>query len=412
MRSEGDRRDCCIAGGGPAGLMLGYLLARAGLKVTVLEKHADFLRDFRGDTIHPSTMEVMSRLGLLDDFLKLPHQKVPTVAANFGGEELILGDFSHLKVAAPYVAMMPQWDFLNFLAARAAAFPGYDLRMRTEATGLMTDGGQVTGVRVLGPEGVGEIPARLTIAADGRGSVLRQAAGLEVMDLGASIDVLWFRLSRRPGDTDQTQGRFDRGRIFIMLNRGEYWQCAKVIAKGANARIRDAGIAAFRAELRPLLPFSDDRTAEIDDWDQVKLLNVQVNRLKRWWRPGFLAIGDAAHAMSPVGGVGVNLAVQDAVAAANLLTRPLLAGNATDADLASVEKRRLWPTRATQALQVFAQNRVLAPALAATAPRLRAPLAARLVARLPYLNCLPARLIGIGLRPELPDLSLPHVKAP
>ncbi|WP_284165143.1 FAD-dependent oxidoreductase [Frigidibacter sp. SD6-1] len=412
MTNEGTLRDCCIAGGGPAGLMLGYLLARAGLKVTVLEKHADFLRDFRGDTIHPSTMEVMARLGLLGDFLKLPHQKVPTIAANFGGEELILGDFSHLRVAAPYVAMMPQWDFLNFLAAHAATFPGFDLRMRTEATGLMTNKGRVTGVQILGPEGAGEIPARLSIAADGRGSVLRQAAGLEVIDLGAPIDVLWFRLSRQSGDTDQTQGRFDRGRIFIMLNRGDYWQCAKVIAKGADERIRVAGLSAFRAELRSLLPFTDDRAAELEGWDQVKLLNVQVNRLKRWWRPGFLAIGDAAHAMSPVGGVGVNLAVQDAVAAANLLTRPLIAGSVTDADLASVEKRRLWPTRATQAFQVFAQNRVLAPALASGAPTLRAPLVARLIARLPYLNRLPARLIGMGLRPELPDLSLPHVKAP
>ncbi|MEZ5886185.1 MAG: FAD-dependent oxidoreductase [Paracoccaceae bacterium] len=412
MTNDDSLRDCCIAGGGPAGLMLGYLLARAGLKVTVLEKHADFLRDFRGDTIHPSTMEVMARLGLLEDFLKLPHQKVPSVAANFGGEELILGDFSHLKVAAPYVAMMPQWDFLNFLGAHAAAFPGFDLRMRTEATGLMFEKGRVVGVRAKGPGGEVDIPASLTVAADGRTSVLRQAAGLEVIDLGAPIDVLWFRLSRRTSDTDQTQGRFDRGRIFIMLNRGTYWQCAKVIAKGAEEHIRDAGLLAFREELRPLLPFTDDRTEELRDWDQVKLLNVQVNRLKRWWRPGFLAVGDAAHAMSPVGGVGVNLAVQDAVAAANLLTRPLIAGTLTDADLAAVEKRRLWPTRATQAFQVFAQNRVLAPALAAAAPTRRAPLVARLVARLPYLNRLPARLIGIGLRPELPDPSLPTVKAP
>jgi 2-polyprenyl-6-methoxyphenol hydroxylase-like FAD-dependent oxidoreductase len=397
---------CCIVGGGPAGLMLGFLLARAGIDVVVLEKHADFLRDFRGDTIHPSTMAIMDDLGLLDEFLRLPHQPVPDLAVQFGATRLRMADFSRLPVRAPFIAMMPQWDFLNFLSRHAAAHPSFRLLMETEATDLWREGERVVGIRGKGPAGELGIRADLTVAADGRDSVLRKAAALEVEDFGAPMDVLWFRLSRQPGDTAETQGRLDAGRIFIMLNRGDYWQCAFVIPKGANERVRAAGLPAFRDGLRSLLPFDSSRVDEVTDWARVKLLVVQVNRLKQWWQPGLLCIGDAAHAMSPVGGVGVNLAVQDAVAAANTLTAPLRAGGRIeDRHLAAVQARRAWPTRVTQRLQLVLQNRVIATALGETGT-LRAPLALQVLTKLPGLNRLPGRLIGLGVRPEhvLPGL--------
>lgn len=390
---------CCIAGGGPAGLMLAVLLARAGVPVVVLEKHADFLRDFRGDTIHPSTMQVMAELGWLDEFLQLPHQKVDRLTAQFGTHRLQLADLTRLNVPAPFIAMMPQWDFLNFLARKGRAYPSFRLIMEGEATGPIERGGRVTGVKARTPNGEIEIAADLVVAADGRQSTLRAASGLAVEDFGAPMDVLWFRLSRRPDDTPETQGRFDAGRIFVMLNRGDYWQCAFVIPKGANERIRAAGLEAFRASLRPLLPVPPARADEITDWEPVKLLTVQVNRLQRWWRPGFLAIGDAAHAMSPVGGVGVNLAVQDAVAAANVLAEPLRTGRLGDADLAAVEKRRMFPTKVTQRLQLAIQRTIIAQALDAKGP-LEPPLALRLMTAVPLLRRLPARLLAMGVRPE------------
>ncbi|MFM9976381.1 MAG: FAD-dependent oxidoreductase [Beijerinckiaceae bacterium] len=390
---------CCIAGGGPAGLMLGFLLARAGVDVVVLEKHKDFLRDFRGDTIHPSTMQIMDELGMLDEFLTLPHQRVPNIVAQFGNKRLQMADFSRLPVRAPFIAMMPQWDFLNFLADKARPFANFRLMTECEALALIEDNGRVVGVSAQNRDGKLSIKADLTVAADGRTSRMRDTSLLPLDDFGAPMDVLWFHLSRQPGDTDQTQGRFDRGRIFIMLNRGDYWQCAFVIPKGTNDTIRADGLPAFRDALRPLLPVVPSRADEIVDWEQVKLLLVQVNRLRKWWRPGFLCIGDAAHAMSPVGGVGVNLAVQDAVAAANRLTAPLRAGHAEDQALAAVQARREWPTRATQWLQLTMQNRIISPTLSSTGP-LSPPLALRLLTSIPLLRGLVARVMGMGIRPE------------
>jgi 2-polyprenyl-6-methoxyphenol hydroxylase-like FAD-dependent oxidoreductase len=391
---------CCISGGGPAGLMLGLLLAKAGVDVTVLEKHGDFLRDFRGDTIHPSTMQTIDELGLLNEFLKLPHEAVGSMTGQFGNDTIHMADFSTLNVPAPYIAMMPQWDFLNFLAAHARRYRNFHLLMDTEALDVIRGDGRITGVKAAGRNGEIEIRSSLVVAADGRWSRLREAAGLSVVDKGAPIDVLWFRLSRQPGDTDQVQARFDTGRVSIALNRGDYWQCAFIIAKGAIDTVRAAGLAAFRENLETLLPFAAGRTDEIASWDQVKLLSVQVNRLESWWLPGFLCIGDAAHAMSPVGGVGVNLAVQDAVAAANILAGRLRPDRpVSDDDLAKVQKRREFPTRATQRMQIVVQNTILARALNSTS-EMRAPLALRAMLSIPGLKRLPTRIIGLGVRPE------------
>ncbi len=390
---------CCIAGGGPAGMMLGYLLARAGVSVCVVEKHADFLRDFRGDTVHPSTLEVMSELALLDDFLKLPHERVERFAAQFGDKTYTIADFTQLKVAAPFVAFMPQWDFLNFLAARAKALPAFHLLMPAKATGLIEKNGAVSGLQVKTASGRFEITAGLVVAADGRGSEVRAAAGLMPVSYGAPMDVFWFRLSRRASDPANTMGRFDRGRIFVQLNRGDYWQCAYVIPKGKAEEIRAAGIEAFWSTLSKVVPAFADRTSEIATVDDLKLLSVQIDRLETWHKPGLLVIGDAAHAMSPVGGVGINLAIQDAVAAANLLAGPLKAGTLSQADLARVQRRRDFPTRMTQRLQIIMQNAIIGPALKGDAP-VRAPLPIRLIDRLPWLRRYPARIMGLGIRPE------------
>jgi len=398
------RTTCCIAGGGPAGVMLGFLLARAGVDVVVLEKHRDFLRDFRGDTIHPSTLEVMHELGLLDEFLRLPHQEVRQLQGVIGDTSIRIADFTHLPTRCRFIALMPQWDFLNFLAEKARRYPSFHLRMQAEATDLIEDGGRVTGLRATTPAGTLVAQADLVVGADGRHSTVRRCAGLEVEDIGAPIDVLWMRLPRRPSDGTAPLGRFGAGKIFITLDRGDYWQCAYVIPKGGFDEIKAKGLDAFRAAVAEIAPQFGDRVRELGSWDDIKLLTVKIDRLRRWHRPGLLCIGDAAHAMSPVGGVGINLAVQDAVAAANILAAPLRAGTLRERDLAAVERRRRFPTRATQRMQVFMQNNLLRAVLASqAAPSPPWPL--RLIGRYPLLQRIPARLVGMGFRPE-------HVRLP
>lgn len=390
---------CCVAGGGPAGMMLGLLLARAGVEVVVLEKHADFLRDFRGDTVHPSTLEVVHELGWLDDFLGRPHHQARELEANFAGHEFPIGDFTHMPTRCKFVALMPQWDFLDFLNAHAKAFPTFKLCTRAQVTELIEDGDRVTGVRAATPDGPLEVRAALTVGCDGRHSTVRERAGLPVKSLGAPMDVLWMRVSRAPTDPDKLMGRFDRGRIFIMISRGDYWQCGFVIPKGAHAEVRARGIEAFRADIAAVAPLLTGRVGELKSWDDVKLLTVTVDRLRKWWRPGLLCIGDAAHAMSPVGGVGINLAIQDAVATANILAAKLKTGTVTTGDLARVQRRRTLPTQLTQWLQVQAQKRIITRALSAKGP-LKTPLVLKLFERFPFLRRFPARLVGVGVRPE------------
>jgi len=390
---------CCIVGGGPAGMMLGFLLARSGIDALVLEKHADFLRDFRGDTIHPSTLELMHELGLLEEFLKRPHQEVRELRGQVGGESFTMADFSRLPTHCKFVAFMPQWDFLNFLVEHGRRYPGFHVEMQAEATDLIEENGRVVGVRVTTVQGPREIRADLIVGADGRHSVIRARAGLPVVNLGAPMDVMWMRLSRRPTDAGQTFGYVDRGKILVLLNREDYWQAAFVIPKGADDEIRARGLPAFRDEIAALVPFLRDRVEELRDWKDVSLLTVAVDRLTRWHRPGLLCIGDAAHAMSPIGGVGINLAIQDAVAAANILAPAFRRGAPSDRDLQAVQKRRTFPTRATQRLQLTIQNNVIRRVLASTKP-LTLPWLFRLLQRHPYLRRIPARLIGMGFRPE------------
>ncbi|CAH2604591.1 FAD-dependent oxidoreductase [Rhodovastum atsumiense] len=396
---------CCIAGGGPAGVMLGNLLARAGVAVLVLEKHADFLRDFRGDTIHPSTLGVMAELGLLEELLRLPHQPAHELAAVIDGARFAIADFSALPVRCPFIAFMPQWDFLDFLARDAARHPGFHLRMQAEVTGLLTEAGRVVGVQARTPAGPLEVRADLVVGVDGRGSIVRQAARLPVRRLGAPMDVLWFRLPREASDPQESMGVFGAGEILVLIDRGGHWQCGYVIPKGGFEALRARGLPDFHARLARLAPFLAARAAAVTAWEAVKLLTVAVDRLRAWSRPGLLCIGDAAHAMSPIGGVGINLAIQDAVAAANLLAAPLRERRLRVSDLRRVQRRRAWPTWATQRLQVLAQGRIIARVLGGRqAPR--PPLPVRLLARLPWLRRVPARLIGLGLRPEHVDPGL------
>jgi 2-polyprenyl-6-methoxyphenol hydroxylase-like FAD-dependent oxidoreductase len=391
---------CCIAGGGPAGMVLGFLLARAGLDVMVLEKHADFLRDFRGDTIHPSTLELMYELGCLDDFLRRPHQEFNQLGAQIEDFLVTIADFSHLPTHCKFVALMPQWDFLNFIAERGRQYPTFQLRMESEVTGLLEENGRIKGVRASTPDGVLEVRADLTVGADGRQSIVREEAALEVIDLGAPIDVLWMRVSRQASDPDETLGRFRRGKILVTLDRGDYWQCAYVIRKGGFDTIREKGLAALREDLVQVAPFLSGRVDELKDWNDIKLLSVAVDRLRQWSRPGLLCIGDSAHAMSPIGGVGINLAIQDAVAAANILARPLLDGEVSGQLLREVQRRREFPTRVTQGFQVFAHKHALDPALGNETRLRRLPLPFKLLQRFPVLRRIPARVVGVGVRPQ------------
>jgi len=398
------RTTAVIAGGGPAGMMAGYILARAGVRVSILEKHGDFLRDFRGDTVHPSTMEAMWELGLLDRFLQCPHDRIEQLSGQVGPDLVRMADLRHLPTHAKFVALMPQWDFLNFLAREGGRFPEFDVRMRTEATDLIVEDGKVAGVHATGPEGALEIRADVVIAADGRTSVLRDKAALTVEDLGAPMDVLWMRLSRRPGDEEIPLGRIDAGLVFVAIPRGDYFQCGYVVAKGGYDRVRAEGLEALKASIAHTSPAFADRVDELKDWDQVKLLTVAVDRLKTWARPGLVCIGDAAHAMSPIGGVGINLAIQDAVACANALAEPLQLGTLAFDDLKKVQAARYRPTAQMQGMQLFIQRRIIGQVLKSRATP-RAPWPVKLFNALPWLRRIPARVIGMGFRME-------HVRTP
>jgi 2-polyprenyl-6-methoxyphenol hydroxylase-like FAD-dependent oxidoreductase len=395
---------CCIVGGGPAGMMLGFLLARAGVRVVLLEKHADFLRDFRGDTVHPSTLELIYELGLLDEFLELPHRKVDRLSLQIGEQRVRMIDLTHLPTRCKYIALMPQWDFLNFLADHGRRYKQFDLRMRAEATDLIEEGGRIVGLRANTPDGELVIRADLVVGCDGRHSTLREKAGLRSEDYGAPMDVLWFRVTRRNNDGNDVFGHIEAGMMLVMLDRGDYWQCAYVIPKGGIERVKASGIEAFRNCVVELSPFLADRIGELKSFDDVKLLSVTVDRLRQWWRPGLICIGDAAHAMSPIGGVGINIAVQDAVAAANRLAAPLKAGRVTDNDLQAIQQRRTFPARMTQQIQLTMQNRIISPALQATRQP-KPPLLFRLFDAFPILRRVPGRLLALGIRPE-------HVQTP
>jgi len=389
--------DLLIAGGGPAGMMAGLLFARAGARTLVIEKHGDFLRDFRGDTVHPATLDLFAELGLLDALLARPHDEAPKISALVGDRRFTVADFSHLPSARGFIALMPQWEFLDFVSEAARAYPTFGLRMNCEATGVIADGGRIAGITTSDGE---RLLARLVIAADGRRSVLREAASLPRKDLGAPMDVFWFRVPKPRDRENRTTGIFAPGRIIALLDRGDYWQCAFVFAKGSADTIRARGLDAFRREVATVAPMLRDAIGAVTGWDDVKLLSVSLDRLTRWHCPGLLAIGDAAHAMSPVGGVGINLAIQDAVAAANILAAPLAAGKDIDGLLARVQARRLLPTRVIQALQRAIQTRIIGRVLESAPAPARPPLALRLIDRWAWLQRIPARVLGLGVRRE------------
>ena len=390
---------CCVVGGGPAGITLGFLLARAGVEVLVLEKHKDFFRDVRGDTIHPSTLELMHELGLLDDLLKLPHQELRQIRAHFGDRVVTLADFAHLPTHCKFIAFLPQWDFLNFLTERARRYPQFKIHMEAEVTDLLFEGKRVAGVRARTPQGKLEVHATLTVGADGRSSTVRQNADLEVIDLGAPIDVLWFRVSKHDSDPSQSFGHVGAGQFMVLIDRGDYWQCAFVIRKGTFPEKRAKGLAAFHAEIVRCTGYLEDRVHEIKDWNDVKLLTVKVDHLRHWYRDGLLCIGDSAHAMSPVGGVGINLAIQDAVATANLLAERLRQGDATTNDLQTVQRRRERAARLIQRFQIFMHEHFLERIFASTT-LIEPPWPLRLADRIALLRRLPARMLGLGFVPE------------
>ncbi|UPJ66258.1 FAD-dependent oxidoreductase [Bradyrhizobium sp. 191] len=391
---------CCVVGGGPAGMMLGYLLGRSGIDVIVLEKHADFFRDFRGDTVHPSTLQVMDELGLIDGFLKLPHQRLQKMDGLFGGTPVRIADLSRLHTKYPFIAFMPQWDFLNFLREAGRRFASLEVMMSTEAVDLIRRGETVAGVRAKTPDGIIDIEADLTIACDGRHSTVRERAGLEVEEIGAPMDVLWFRAGRRPDETENVFARVEPGKMMITFDRGDYWQCAYVIAKGQYEAVKARGLQALLDDVVRMAPILRSGITDVKSFDEIKLLTVAINRLKRWTQPGLLCIGDAAHAMSPVGGVGVNLAVQDAVATANLLADKLQRGCPSEDELDAIRRRREFPVKMTQRMQVIVQNNIISGALQGGDRPLKVPLVVRLVTALPWLQGIPARLLALGVRPE------------
>ena len=385
-------------------MMLGFLLARAGVRVVVLEKHPDFLRDFRGDTVHPSTLELINELGLLDEFLKLPHRTVDRLSLQIGKRGIRLIDLTHLPTQCKYIALMPQWDFLNFLAEHGRRYSQFDLRMRAEATDLIEQAGKIVGVRVKTPEGELIVHADLVVGCDGRHSTVREKAGLQSDEYGAPMDALWFRITRRDSDGADVFGHIEAGALLVMLDRGDYWQCAYVIPKGGIDRVKANGIEAFRNRVVALSPFLADRVGELRSFDDVRLLSVMVNRLRQWWRPGLICIGDAAHAMSPIGGVGINIAVQDAVAAANRLAAPLKAGTTSSGHLQAIQARRDFPARMTQKIQLTMQNRIIGPALQSTRDP-QPPWLFKWFDAFPILRRIPARLLALGIQPE-------HVQTP
>ncbi|WGD48779.1 FAD-dependent oxidoreductase [Bradyrhizobium sp. CB1650] len=391
---------CCIVGGGPAGMMLGYLLGRAGIDVVVLEKHADFFRDFRGDTVHPSTLEVMDELGLIDGFLKLPHQRLQKMDGLFGGTHVRIADLNRLHTKYPFIAFMPQWDFLNFLREAGARFASLKVMMSTEAVDLIRRGETIAGVRATTPERPLDIEADLTIACDGRHSIVRERAGLKVEEIGAPMDVLWFRVGRRADGTENLFARIEPGKMMVTFDRGDYWQCAYVIAKGQYEAVKARGLQALLDDVVRMAPVLRSGIGDVKSFDDVKLLTVAINRLPHWTRPGLLCIGDAAHAMSPVGGVGVNLAVQDAVATANLLADKISRGCPCEAELDAIRARREFPVKMTQAMQVVVQNHIISGALKPGNQPLKVPLIIRLITAVPWLQGIPARLLALGIRPE------------